>query len=271
MGLASEQEAKQVAEMAARYPEVKAELEAVEASMEKFDKQNEVEPPAHVKTKILSQIGSTVQGSTVQGSPSAVPGAEERGKVRSLNDTVDTAQKQSSFFKYAAAVVFVLLVGSGIYILTLSSRIDEVETELTSTKMALNEMRVSDSMMTIMNEQLTAANQQLEILKKPSMKAVELKGMEAAPDAKAMAYANVSTGEVYLEIMNLPAAPEGMQYQFWGIVDGKPVDAGMIPLDDTTGIHAMTTVKNAVAYAISLEPKGGSQQPQGKIYVMGNS
>ena len=111
---------------------------------------------------------------------------------------------------------------------------------------------------------------QVDLLKKPGMSSVELKGMEVAPDAKAMAYANTKTGEVYLEIMHLPAAPDGMQYQFWGIVDSKPVSAGMIPLTgDTTGIHPMTKVVNASAYAISLEPMGGSQQPTGKIYVMG--
>lgn len=263
MGLASEQEAKQVAEMAARYPEVKAELAAIEASMENFDRKNAVEPPAHLKEKILSQIGSTVHSS-----PSTVSGPEERGKIRSLNESATVAPKQSNVFKYAAAVLFILLAGAGVFIMILLSEVSHRGNAVASLDVQ------NDSLMRLVDSnrvRLTQLQSQVALLSAPGMKSIELKGMDVAPDAKAMAYANTSTGEVYLEIMNLPAAPDGMQYQFWGIVDGKPVGAGMIPLDDTTGIHPMTTVPNAVAYAISLEPKGGSAQPTGKIYVMGNS
>lgn len=268
MGLATEQEAQLVAEMSARYPEVKAELKAIEASMENFDKQNAVEPPAHLKAIIMSQISSTVQSSTVHSS----------GKVRSINETVNSERnngelyqpRQSNFFKYAAAVALLLLIGSLYYNYELGNRVENLS-EQTSRNAYL-----TDSLRQALNDQTgLSANlsDQLALLKKPSMKSIELKGMaDVAPDAKAMVYANTATGDSYLEIMNLPAAPDGMQYQFWGIVDGKPVDAGMIPLEgDTAGIHPMKTIPNAVAYAISLEPKGGSQQPQGKIYVMGNS
>lgn len=261
MGLASAEEAKQVAEMAARYPEVKAELDAIEASMENFDQQNAVEPPPHLKQQILSKI-SAVQ--------TPVSGERETKKETKVVSIAPPAQ--NNFFKYAAGVALVLLVGSAAYIFTLSSRLNESEERIASLEGGLREARTADSVMTIMEQQMTAARNELAILKSPSMKTIELKGMEAAPDAKAMVYANTTTGDSYLEIMNLPAAPEGMQYQFWGIVDGKPVDAGMIPLEgDTAGIHPMKTIPNAVAYAISLEPKGGSQQPQGKIYAMGNS
>lgn len=262
MGLASAEEAKQVADMVARHPEVKAELAAIEASMENFDQQNAVAPPAELKSKILAQIGS------VSGSQFPVSGAEERGKVVPLN----AEPKQNNFFKYAAGVALILLLGSAAYIFSLSSRLNESEDRIASLEGGLREARISDSMMTLMEQQVTAARNELAILKSPSMKSIELKGMEVAPDAKAMVYANTSNGDSYLEIMNLPAAPDGMQYQFWGIVDGKPVDAGMIPLEgDIAGIHPMKTVPHAAAYAISLEPKGGSQQPQGEIYVMGNS
>jgi anti-sigma-K factor RskA len=132
------------------------------------------------------------------------------------------------------------------------------------------QMREMELRLDSLAEANSITQNELAILKKPQMKAIELKGMEPAPDAKAMVYANTTSGEVYLELVNLPAAPEGMQYQFWGIVDGKPVDAGMIELNaDTAGMHAMKPVPNAVAYAISLEKKGGSPQPEGKIYVMG--
>lgn len=266
MGLATAEEAKLVAEMAARYPEVKEELRAIEESMENFDRKNAVEPPAHLKAKILSQVG---------GSESAFVRRENAGgKVIPLNGEM----KQNNFYRYAAGVALVLLIGSVAYVFSLSSQLSETQGQVAALEADLRESKTTDSLVTIMEQQmlavqdeLTTARNDLRLLKSPSMKSIELKGMEVAPDARAMAYANTTTGAVYLEIMNLPAAPDGMQYQFWGIVNGKPVDAGMIPVSGADGIHPMTVVPNAVAYAISLEPAGGSDQPTGKIYVMGNS
>lgn len=276
MGLATEQEAKLVADMVARYPEVKSELLAIEESMEEFDQRNAVEPPAHLKSQIIGKISDNelrISDSRSATVVSGVVGKKEAEKVRTLEGSTYGQAKQNNFYKYAAAIAFILLIGGAWYIVQLSSMLNESNSQLMSMKGALREARVSDSLVTLMEQQLTAANKELNILKSPSMKVIELKGMEVAPDAKAMAYANTSSGEVYLEIMNLPPAPEGMQYQFWGIVDGKPVDAGMIPLEENelAGIHPMKTIPNSQAYAISLEPKGGSQQPQGKIYVMGTS
>lgn len=256
MGLATEQEAKLVVEMAARYPEVKAELMAIEDAMNEFDRRNAVQPPAHLKGKVLSKI---------QDSGFRIPDAQN-GK--STAKVIEFQSRQNRIYKYVAAIAIVFLIGS------VWTNLNQVTTIADQD----DRIRFLEGQYTTLSKQVTERDSsnnvllaQLELLKKPSMKSIELKGMEVALDAKAMAYANTSTGEVYLEIVNLPAAPEGMQYQFWGIVDGKPVDAGMIPTEgDTAGIHPMTTVPNAVAYAISLEPKGGSPQPTGKIYAMGN-
>ncbi len=265
MGLASEQEAKLVAEMVARHPEVKAELRAIEVSMEAFDRKNAVAPPAHLKEKILAKIS----GSQFPGQSSDNDKSE--AKVVSI-----APQKKNNVFRYAAAIAVLLLIGSVWYNFSLSNTLQEEEAKMVSLTLKQDSLvalaQSRDSLADLFANRIDNLVQEMTLLKSPGMKSIELKGMDVAPEAKAMVYANTATGDSYLEIMNLPAAPEGMQYQFWGIVDGKPVDAGMIPLEgDTTGIHPMKTVPNAAAYAISLEPKGGSQQPQGKIYVMGNS
>lgn len=266
MGFATEQEAKLVAEMVARYPEVKAELIAIEDSLGKFDQQNAVSPPAHLKAQILSKIKN------VSGSQFPVSGSVPGGKVRSLNGSANgEVPKQSNFYKYATAAAVLLLLTCGYYIFLLRADLKSKDLDLATKSQVEEALRV----LTIDRDNILKEKQndetQIALLKKPGMKSVELKGMDVAPDAKAMAYANTKTGEVYLEIMNLPAVPDGMQYQFWGIVDNKPVDAGMIPTaeNELAGIHPMTTVPQAEAYAISLEPMGGSQQPTGEIYVMG--
>lgn len=266
MGLAAEQEAKQVAEMAARYPEVKAELKAIEEALERFDKLNAVEPPVQLKEKILAGVsGAKVP---VQGSAS--------GKNETKVVSIAAAQPQSNFFRYAAAIAVLLLIGSVWYNMSLRTTLAEQSRKLKEQDSVIanssDESLAEQQYYEMYKHQIDSMTACIAMLSTPGMKSIELKGMEVAPDAKAMVFANTTTGDSYLEIMNLPPAPEGMQYQFWGMVDGKPVDAGMIPLEgDLSGIHPMKNVPNTTAYAISLEPKGGSQQPQGKIYAMGNS
>ena len=60
----------------------------------------------------------------------------------------------------------------------------------------------------------------------------------------------------------MPAAPTGKQYQLWAIVDGSPVDAGMITTDKGSySIQKMKSFGKADAFAITLEKTGGSPTP----------
>jgi anti-sigma-K factor RskA len=91
---------------------------------------------------------------------------------------------------------------------------------------------------------------------------VVLKGTPHAPDALAKIYWMKTTGDVYVDPSNLPAVPSGKQYQLWAIVDGKPVDAGMISTQK--GIYHIQKMKSfgrAEAFAITLEKAGGSPTP----------
>ena len=46
---------------------------------------------------------------------------------------------------------------------------------------------------------------------------------------------------------------------------------GMLELSEKPlQLYAMKNVKSAQAFAITLEKKGGSEKPVGKMYVMGN-
>lgn len=100
-------------------------------------------------------------------------------------------------------------------------------------------------------------------------KKIELKGVEKHPDMLAEVYWN-DNNEVFLNPKNLPAAPNGKQYQLWAIVDGKPVDMGMYNAKEDATIQAMKSVINPQAFAITLEKEGGNPTPTMEdMYVMG--
>ena len=72
---------------------------------------------------------------------------------------------------------------------------------------------------------------------------------------------------------NLPAIPAGMQYQLWGIVDGKPVDAGLIITTTADKKYRIQKMKSfgkskVEAFAVTLETAGGNPTPKGDMYAV---
>ncbi len=114
-----------------------------------------------------------------------------------------------------------------------------------------------------------AIKQQLAVVTSPANTQVILKGLPLSPASSAIVYWNKNTGSAYINCSGLPAVAENEQFQLWAIVDGKPVDMGV--LSKNCSIAEMKNVQNAVAFAITLEPLGGKPSPtMEKMYVLGN-
>ncbi|HEX4887838.1 MAG TPA: anti-sigma factor, partial [Luteibaculaceae bacterium] len=80
---------------------------------------------------------------------------------------------------------------------------------------------------------------------------------------RAMLYCDLKTGKVAVKPMGLPALDNQHQYQLWALIDGKPVDMGMIP-NDMIGkdqLAMLKSVQGAQAFAITREPFGGKAEP----------
>lgn len=119
----------------------------------------------------------------------------------------------------------------------------------------------------LMAENVTRVNQELEdvksnlsVLISPEFSRIVLNGTANAATAKAVIYWNPAEGKVFLNSSSLGELPEGKQYQLWALVDGKPVDAGVF---DPTGetFRLMSEIARADAFAVTIEPTGGSQGP----------
>jgi hypothetical protein len=101
----------------------------------------------------------------------------------------------------------------------------------------------------------------LTMIKDPGMRPVVLQAVGGQPAMKATVYYGRQNNEVYLQINNLPRPAAGKQYQLWAEVDGVMVDAGLLTWNDEAMPVKMSTIKNAEAFAISLEEAGGSKEP----------
>lgn len=107
------------------------------------------------------------------------------------------------------------------------------------------------------------------LLSDPSVIKVSLLGVAGKENAGATLYWDSLNKIVYLDAARLPKAPPGKQYQLWALVDGKPVDAGV--LEDCAGVCQLKSVQKAQAFAITLEKTGGSVTPTlSQMFVLGN-
>jgi len=109
----------------------------------------------------------------------------------------------------------------------------------------------------------------MQIVSDPNMIKVPMPGVARKEGNLTTVYWDKNSRDGYLLANNLPQAEEGKQYQVWAMVNGNPVDAGLI--EDCNGVCKLKNIPNAQAFAITLEKKGCSPSPDlSQLYVLGN-
>jgi anti-sigma-K factor RskA len=239
LGIASEENTRHVEHWMNIYPEIKREVEEMRSSMERYAESYSMKPSAAVKDKIFARISDAQPETT----PVVSLPKEGTAKVVTMRSNA----------KWLAAASVLLLVVSLVLNYIFYNKYDSINNELAVTRQQLDEQK-----------QLAGAmNQDMEVVKNKEAMPVVLNGTPHTPDALAKIFWMKNTGDVYVEASNLPAVPAGKQYQLWAIVDGKPVDAGMISNSkkDIYHIQKMKSFGKAEAFAITLEKQGGSPTP----------
>jgi anti-sigma-K factor RskA len=259
MGMLSDDESAKVQDAAVQYPEIRAELDAIETALNTYANSHSVEPSEEIKAKVLSQISKTSQG---EG---------EIIRIGQLNVEPNTQQdpRNNMVWSIAASVLLLLSLGINIYLYNKSTITENKAHTLTIANKDLDSsVKLLTANMKKMSSDMDRYKNDMAILMDPMYKLVELKGMKVSPEAKAMVCWCPGSRLVYFENEKMPDPPKGMQYQLWAIVDGKPVDAGLITMG--AGLHKMKDVTDAQSFAVTLEKEGGSDTPHGDMYVVGN-
>ena len=237
LGLASDEERNEFEQLCKQHPELVEARTAFELALEKQAMQNAVAPPAMLKNKILSGIDTSASGKVVPIQPAPV--------------------KNVNWFKYAAAACAILLAGSVYMNVTLSNKNKSLESNYNNTVAELSDIKK--------DIQVLQAN--------PNVKMAAMGGMEVSPASFATVYWDTASHDVYLLANNLPAPPTEMQYQLWALLDGKPIDLGMLDYDlkQKKLLVRMKNASGAQAFAVTLEKKDrpDPSKPAGSMYVMG--
>lgn len=236
-GISSPEETQMVEEYLIQFPELKQELNDIEMSLENYAQANAIQPSSSVKERIFGQIF-----------PEATKEEKETAPVVPINKKTLSI----SFFKLIAAASFILLIGSAILNYTYYRKYNDANQELQVAQQKIEQQGKSN----------LAMSEDLSVMTNKYAQPVVLNGTPNSPDALAKIFWMKNTGQVYIDPSNLPEVPAGKQYQLWAIIDGKPVDGGMITTEK--GIYHIQKMKSfgkVEAFAITLEKTGGSPTP----------
>ncbi len=247
LGDVSPGEKLQVEEMASRHPAIKAELDEIEHSMELFAEANAVEPPAQLRDRVLNSLLTNFGDDN--NFPSKHP--------QPVKDNVIAlpAPKANSFYKYAFAACLALLIASVVVLFSVYNKLQDANTQL----VALNSTNQKFS------STVNFMDRQLSIYRDTSFKVIKLKGTANHANALMLVAFSPAKKKVVIDMADLkmPANDKEHQYQLWALVSGKPVSLGVFDKDaaDSSLMKEMKSVPVAQAFAVTLEPRGGSINP----------
>lgn len=89
---------------------------------------------------------------------------------------------------------------------------------------------------------------------------VYLNGTDRAPNLKVRVFWNEEEAEALLQVLSLPKQPRDKQYQIWADINGEMIPLGLIDTDRQTP-QAIRCLPRAASLNITLEPRGGSEEP----------
>ncbi|WP_420316944.1 anti-sigma factor [Ekhidna sp.] len=252
----SSAESKEVEKAITEYPELKVELELIELSMESLALATAAKPPPGIKENLMSQVETETKTNNM--------GGEQEVPVIPMGN-----QQSASVWRYAAAASVLIALGSAFMAFNYWNKWRSAEEQL-SDLIAQNQ-QFADNYNQV-NQQLDDIQSAVAIMNSSSYKRVVMNGTDNSPDAQATVYWNEASEDVYLSIQNLKALSQDQQYQLWAIIDGKPVDAGVFdPANDRFLVQMKNIGPNAAAFAVTIEPRGGSENPSLEtMQVVGN-
>ncbi|MVN75416.1 hypothetical protein GO988_03670 [Hymenobacter sp. HMF4947] len=247
---------------ARRSPEVRQELDELLAGAGVYAEVHAITPPAGLRERVLGRVLAEI-GRPVDAAENLVAEATTM-RVSASNAyppqpaaAAEPAPRRNELAIAASVALLLSLLANALFY----TRWQQANTALVA---AQNSQARFAQTSQVMERRLTSTQEQLHVLRSPNeFKMVALAGTPAHPQAHARVLFNKASHRVYVDVQQLPALPAGKQYQLWALDNGKPVDAGVLAINTATGdsLQLMKDIASAQAFAMTVEPTGGSAGP----------
>lgn len=254
MGFVSEQEQREVQCLSKIYPEINEALRQAEDLMGTWALESAMEPPAGLKEKIMANLGEQEPAPVVM---SPIKETEDDKKVIPLKRETADNKPPLGWIAAAAAILLSFFMAY-------------------QWQDSLNFMRVMEQEIVNQDQELEDLQNKLQYeakdrelyqglwaaVSEPGTQRIELNAVKEDQMALATVYWNPESEKTFVFRDQLPQEGNEAQYQLWAIVGGKPVSIGLLDQGSTeVQLQNMAAISDADAFAITLEPLGGSENP----------
>lgn len=166
----------------------------------------------------------------------------------------------------AAAAVLFLISSLGLFFFN-----QNLETDLQSQKELVAERETT---IRLLETEVEQKSELLAILEARDVDLVLMDGLDVNPNGFGKVVWDKDNGQALLQVANMPAVPTAKEYQLWFVINNQPFSAGVFAVNDPTRdnffkIQELNQSASQGAFAITLEPEGGSPQPTGDMYMLG--
>jgi len=253
LGQLSATECNEVEEMASQYPEVKAEILAIELAMETYALQNAIEPSSKVEEKLFSKLVIK------ETEPKIIP---------LYNDINEGKIARLRYSLIACSILLIISLGA---LFSAHKALKDANFQIASLSSDKEKFASTASKLEFEN---AGMENRIAMTETDEWATVKLAGVKNSPKAKMLVYWNKTNKSILINYaaMDLPKTDQSHEYQLWALVDGKPVSLGVFASTETAkeAVKQMETIEKAQAFAVTIEPTGGSANPtMEKMVVMG--
>lgn len=255
LGELTKREREEVLSLARSYTEIQKELDELGETLFAFDDMTGVVPSQEVKDKIFSNIESDFT-------------LNEGLKQNALPAETKVVPISSPWkpFAIAASITAIVASGAAFYY---ADKYQQKNNQFTA---LLQDQSVLADNLNQVRQDFYQKDVQLEKFVAGDFKRVEMRGegFEMQKDARVDVLWDQIENQVFIAVNNLNELDEEFDYQLWAIGDDGPVGIGIIKSSEKLTLQQMNTVAQAGAFAITIEPNGGSKAPTlEKLVVLG--
>lgn len=242
-GSLSESESREVSRMVKEHPEVKAEVEKIEAALRDLSAAAAPSNPGH----LLAPIRQKISG--------------EKKVVKLKKDKTNWP----AYLGWAASLLFLI----GLFALFNENRQLKESLQVLEQRNEIIENEIADA-----RNDAEKTRELLNVLRDKNIIEVNLGGQEIAPEAYATVYWDRDKNLTFIDARDLPEPPRGMVYQVWSLQMSPltPTSLGLLENfeEDENKIFRLDNPQLSEGFGITLEPAGGSDSPTlERLYALG--
>ena len=219
-----------------------------------------MDPPPALKRTLMDRVNADAEKRFAPAAPI---------RTSAWSRFIESIQPRagSLFPQAVAAFSLFMALAIGAWGLSLRNELKNLQTQGAQLQEELAEQRAQ------LQEELAEQQALLGLIASPSSQTFAILGTDHQPESYGKLIADSETGSAVLVVAGLQPLAAGKTYEFWLIEgDTPPVAAGLFEVNEEG--RAILKVSQAVtpgsydAVGVSVEPRGGSEQPTGDIVML---